>query len=213
MTIKTIKAATDIVGSLSKPSKMPTYSYGIGARHCIVGQILAKRNGSTCSDCYALKGSYRMYKNVAAAENKRFASLVNPKWVAAMSFLINKRCADIGYFRWHDSGDLQSVSHLRKIAAVCDNTPTVQHWLPTRETRILSDYAAQFGALPGNLTVRVSATMMDQKPGTAHSNTSTVHKDTSPHGTACIAPQQDGECRDCRACWDKTVSNVSYAQH
>lgn len=30
-----------------------------------------------------------------------------------------RRWNDMGYHRWHDSGDLQSVEHLRKIIEVC----------------------------------------------------------------------------------------------
>jgi hypothetical protein len=45
-------------------------------------------------------------------------------------------------------------------------------------------------------------------PGWA--NTSTV---VSGEGRTCPAPDQDNECKDCRACWDKSVPNVAYGKH
>jgi hypothetical protein len=40
-------------------------------------------------------------------------------------------------FRWHDAGDIQSVKHLLKIFKVCKLTPTVKHWMPTKEAQFL----------------------------------------------------------------------------
>jgi len=36
---------------------------------------------------------------------------------------------------------------------------------------------------------------------------------TDPSKATCPAPQQDNECKDCRACWDKKVKNVAYLAH
>ncbi len=66
-----------------------------------------------------------------------------------------------GFHRWHDSGDLQSVEHLEKIIEVCRRTPQIQHWLPTRELAILRACRER---IPANLTIRVSATMIDGLP-------------------------------------------------
>ena len=38
------------------------------------------------------------------------------------------------------------------------------------------------------------------------------HNNGDHFGTAA-APKQDGECGDCRACWDTNVKNVSYKEH
>ena len=48
-----------ITGTLSKPGKMPGFSYGIPAKECKTGSKLAKIKGSVCYNCYALKGMYR----------------------------------------------------------------------------------------------------------------------------------------------------------
>ena len=55
-------------------------------------------------------------------------SLDHPQWVQAMVVLIDKQ----PWFRWHDSGDIQSLEHLEKIFEVCRLTPETSHWLPTR---------------------------------------------------------------------------------
>src|SRR5690242_14227789 len=98
------------VGGLSNPSKMPGYGYSIPAKDCITGSKLRKVDGSTCSACYALKGRY-VFPNVLAAMERRLASLDKPDWAYVMGELINRKSKQ-PFFRWHDSGDLQSVKHL-----------------------------------------------------------------------------------------------------
>ena len=201
--------ALKITGSLSKPSKMPGWAYGLPAKECKTGGKLQKVKGSTCYGCYALKGCY-VFKVVQAAQYRRLKAIDDPRWVDAMATIINSKKSK--YFRWHDSGDLQSPAHLIKIFEVCKLTPDVQHWLPTREAWT-ADYQLQ---KPENLVIRFSMPMIDQPAGGSWLNTSTV---VSKKGAwykeknICPAPQQDNECKDCRACWDQSVKNVAYGQH
>jgi len=91
------------------------------------------------------------------------------------------------------------------------------HWLPTREYGIVKDYVSKHGKLPDNLIVRLSA-MYPDKPviipkslqGVKNIAMSNVHTSTSI-GSACEAPKQNGECKDCRKCWSSET--VSYAMH
>ena len=194
--------AWSLVGGLSKPSKMPGWAYGLPAKECKTGSKLVKIKGSTCHGCYALKGCY-VFKVVQAAQYKRLESINNPLWVGAMSLLINSKKSK--WFRWHDSGDIQSEEHLLKIFAVCKLTPDVKHWMPTREA-----WTKHFLPLcPANLIIRFSAPMVDQAAPASWPNTSSV----VTTGASCPAPQQNNECRDCRACWSKDVKNVAYGQH
>ena len=66
--------AWDLVGGLSKPSKMPGWAYGIPAKECKTGSKLRLVKGSTCYNCYALKGCY-VFKVVQNAQYKRLASV------------------------------------------------------------------------------------------------------------------------------------------
>ena len=208
---KTVKEALDFVGGLSSPSKMPCFSYGISAKLCQTGSQLVDVVGSTCSDCYALKGFYGDWnKNISNAHAKRLEAMQNPEWVSAMVFLITRK--DMDYFRWHDSGDLQSFQHLLNLVTIAEKCPDTSFWLPTREKKYVNQYQKAFGDFPANLIVRVSATMIDDHAGD-YENTSTVHQDKAPIGLACNAPNQEGKCMDCRACWDKGIKNISYAKH
>ena len=198
-------------GGLGAVSKMPGHSYGISAHECITGAKLAKIPGSTCFSCYALRNQYR-YPSVKTAHARRLASITGPHWVAGMVFLINR--AKEKYFRWHDSGDLQSADHLIKICAVAALTPRIKHWLPTRELGIVQAYIAKGGSVPPNLTIRVSATMVDGAATGRWPTTSTVHTESAKDGShVCPAPQQDNKCGKCRACWSRDVQNVSYHKH
>ena len=107
------KEAKIITGGLSKPSKMPGHAYNLPAWRCKTGVKLQAVKGSVCAGCYAMKGRYR-FKNVKDALQRRMDSLDHPQWVQAMVVLIDKQ----PWFRWHDSGDLQSLDHLNKIFEV-----------------------------------------------------------------------------------------------
>lgn len=202
----TMSLADSIAGSLGKPSKMPGLAYGISAKLCKVGAKLAKIEGSTCSNCYAMRDNYS-YPSVQKAHENRANGLSSISWKDAMIKKIGRSGTE--WFRWHDSGDLQSFGHLLDIVAIAEALPAVNFWIPTRELGLIKKYVAVFGAFPGNLCVRVSAAMIDGKPPAGFENTSTV----SSAGGTCPAPQQDGKCADCRACWNKSVANVAYKVH
>ena len=116
-----IKEAQAITHTLSKPGKMPGFAYSTPAHECKTGTKLRAVAGSVCANCYAYKrGRYR-FQNVIDAQYKRFRSLTHPKWVEAMAAQINSK--KVKYFRWHDSGDVQNLDHLRRIYEVCKLTP------------------------------------------------------------------------------------------
>ena len=195
------KEARKITGGLSAPSKMPGPSYNLPATQCITGSKLVKIPGSVCKGCYALKGRYN-FNNVRLALARRMESLQHPQWVYAMTVLIKGE----EVFRWHDSGDLQSVQHLMNIFAVCKATPETSHWLPTREAKFLP---LNTDSIPKNLIIRMSSHMIDQKPVKFWPWTSTV----STGSFTCPASKQGNECKSCRNCWSREVANVSYPKH
>ncbi len=210
-----ISEATAIAGTLSAPSKMPGYATSLSAKKCPMGSQLRNVPGSVCEGCYAMGGNYR-YPSVRTAHARRLAGLRDPRWIEAMVTLIGARVDGADpYFRWHDSGDLQGAWHLANICEVARQTPKVRHWLPTREKATVKAYLRAGGVIPGNLTVRLSAAMVDGKaPSTIGPLvTSTVHNAVTPIGYDCPARRQGNRCGDCRACWDRGVANVSYARH
>ena len=199
----TTKNNLQIVGGLSKPSKMPGWAYGLPAPECKTGSKLRDIPNSTCSGCYAMKGCY-VFPVVQAAQYRRLASIKSIEWVDAMAELINSKKSK--YFRWHDSGDVQDEEHLLKIFKVCELTPGTQHWMPTREAWVKK----HLQHCPKNLVIRFSMPMIDQPAAGSWPNTSTV---VSGEGRTCPAPDQNNECGNCRACWDPEVKNVAYGKH
>jgi len=195
------KEAKEITGGLSKPSKMPGPAYNLPAQACITGAKLVKIPGSVCNGCYALKGRYN-FRNVRLALARRLESLQHPQWVFAMTVLIKGE----EVFRWHDSGDLQSSWHLKRIFEVCNATPETRHWLPTREAKFLP---LNTDSIPKNLLIRMSSHRIDQKPVKFWPWTSTV----STGSFTCPASKQGNECKSCRNCWDRNIANVSYPKH
>lgn len=224
-TFKTKEIANKRIGGLSAPGKMPEGSFGISAHDCKTGSVLRQITGSTCSDCYALKGHYVMPATRKA--HARRLGLINEaladpekrkEWVGAFIKLMeNKK-----HFRWHDSGDIQSPEHLGLITEVARNTPETKHWLPTREEHMVNAYHKAGGTVPDNMIIRMSAAHQDTPPPKRFANTSTVHKMApAPQGSyVCPAKDQEGECNgakhggtNCRHCWDHGEKSISYPWH
>jgi hypothetical protein len=199
-----VKEAQKITGSMTRTSKMPGLSYSLPAWECQTGSKLRKIPGTPCHGCYALKGNYIRYPAIKKAQYYRLKSLTHDSWVMAMVAQIKRQ----KYFRWHDAGDIQSPEHLQKIFRVCELTPETQHWMPTREAQFLKDIDPD--TVPKNLIIRMSSHMVDQAPVTFWPWTSTV---TSGQDSTCPAPTQSGQCKDCRACWDRSTANVCYGKH
>ena len=197
------KEANIIVGGLSAPGKMPCPSINLPAVACVTGAKLAKIPGTTCHGCYALKGRYR-FKSVKDAMNRRLEALQDSRWVRAMVVLMKDR----KFFRWHDSGDIQSSWHLARILEVCKQTPDTKHWLPTRESRLLALMDPE--VIPKNLIIRLSATKVNGAAPTSWPWTSTV---TDRKDKTCPAPDQGGKCKSCRQCWNHDIKNITYAKH
>ena len=196
-----VKEAKQITGSMTRTSKMPGLSYSLPAWACQTGAKLRKVPGTPCFDCYAMKGNYIRYPAIKKAQYYRLDSLKRDSWIPAMVAQIKRQ----KWFRWHDAGDIQSVEHLRKIFEVCRLTPTKRHWMPTREAWIKD----HLNRAPSNLVIRLSGSKVDGPVPTCWPNTSTVVTKSA----SCPAPSQGGKCKECRACWTKSISNVSYGKH
>ena len=220
---KNLKQADTVHGGFSAPSKMPGWGYGLPSSKCKTGSKLKVVAGSVCFSCYAAddwdwvrQGKHHSnyaWRNVKAANARRFESLFNSMWVPAMIFSINRRSDK--FFRWHDSGDLQSIEHLKNICIICDNTKNTQHWLPTREYEIID--SVDFD-IPSNLCIRVSAHIVDKNAPARFDNTSSVIITTikeTHENVICPVSKKIGQksCGNCRSCWDRSVKNVSYIQH
>jgi hypothetical protein len=206
--------AIEITGGLGNPSKMPGLSYGLPAAECKTGSKLRKQSGTVCSNCYACKGMYR-FNNVQRAQYKRLDSIGNPLWVDAMVSLIGKQ----SFFRWHDSGDIQSIDHLARIVEVCKRTPGTKHWIPTKEIKLIKE-AVDLGMLDGvkNLVIRISAFKIDSPrlKGLNHPVVKTSRSITKNDGDkktrVCSAYKRGNVCGDCRACW-QGFTDIAYMMH
>jgi len=206
--MSTLAKLESVTGTLSKPSKMPCHSYSINPMNCKVGQKLAQIKGSTCNDCYACKGNYKRYSTtMEKAWNRREANLASKEWIDSMVELIEKKNKGNGYFRWHDSGDLQSTNHLNAIVEIANKLPHINFWLPTKEKKLINS----LDLVPDNLTIRLSAAMVDGPAPTTEHGTATVT--TQKASATCRSFETEGKCQDCRKCWNKEVKNIVYLWH
>lgn len=218
--MQTLKSAIEQAGKVSLGNgKMPGSTFAMSATKCKTGGKLAKIKNSTCSRCYAIKLE-KLRPSVHMGWLANYVKAVrliteNPdSWAQACAFQIDRAFQKSGepFHRWFDSGDLQSVAMLDAIARTARLTPHIKHWLPTREAKLVKEWAKS-NICPDNLIIRVSSTMIGDKP-TSAVWTSTVHRKGESHnGHACPASHQGNQCGTCRACWSDTVKNVSYPLH
>jgi hypothetical protein len=204
------KDAVAICGSLSEPSKMPGHAYSLPAKNCRIGSLLQQISNAVCSHCYALRGRY-VFPVVRKAMERRLASLSHPRWVEAITMLI-QRSGD-AYFRWHDSGDIQSLKHLENIISVARNLPKVKFWLPTREYQTVEAYRRLGERIPQNLCIRYSAHMVNGPPPLRYGlpvSTVSSSPQNAPRGAhECPAHKQGNKCGLCHACWSPQVKIVN----
>lgn len=229
--------AIEITGGLSRPSKMPGKAFSIPAARCITGSKLRSIPDSVCSVCYACKGRY-VFPTVQRALERRYQKLMavlqagidsDPwsEWLDAMQTLIGTD----RHFRFHDSGDLQSLCHIRLYATLANRLPNTLFWLHSKEVNMLARYQESLqrgeSVLALNLTIRISQHYLDHRGPTPRPKfgwcESAVwtrdylegYRHTGPHSWyhLCPAPQQGNSCGDCRACWDSKVPLVVYLKH
>ena len=207
----TKKQALAICGSLSKPGKMPGHGYSLPATQCRVGSLLRLIPGSVCAHCYALHGRY-VFPVVGRAMRKRLESISDPRWTDAIASLIAR--SGEKHFRWHDSGDIQGIEHLEKIAEVAQRLPSVKFWLPTREYYTVEAYRRAGGRIPPNLCIRYSAHKVDGPPplryGLPVATVSSKSRRPPRGAFRCPAPRHGNRCGPCRACWDRKVRIVDF---
>jgi hypothetical protein len=197
---------------LSKPSKMPCLSWSLQALETCAGSKDKEGNlVPACQGCYATDGNY-LFKNVKGVRAHNKQDWKRDSWADDMvKALDNSR-----YFRWFDSGDVYSVKLAEKILQIMEQTPWVNHWLPTRMHKFVKFKAvfARMEALP-NVVVRFSS---DSVIGETISgeNTSTIveyAEDGEVIGEVCEAYSREGKCGDCRQCWKKAVPVIVYPAH
>lgn len=209
---KGLDEAILITGGLSRTTKMPCPSYSLPAWTCITGSKLQEIEGTTCDQCYALRGNY-LTPNVQKAMVYRETRIDDPRWLGSMVFLIRDVYA-LKYFRWHDSGDLQSIEHLHKICKIATMCPETKFWLPTIEYDLVEKYFEQGNIRPENLTIRLSSIMIDgEQPVYLANQFGLCVSGVSRHEFTCPASQQDNKCNRCRKCWDAKEFCVIYKKH
>lgn len=221
----TVKRAESVIGgALGNAGKMPCRTYGLPAAECQVGSKLREEHGTVCAGdpargiagCYAYKrGQY--IGGTVVAQYRRLDTIASPEWIEAMVYLIGRQSPL--FFRWHDSGDVQSVEHLNAICEVARRLPDTKFWLPTQERGYVRQWRKLYGAIPVNLCIRISATKLGMFTGTYHNDpeltsSMVVVEGNAPEGTwSCPSRLQDNKCGDCRACWSRNVKTVAYHHH
>ena len=224
---------------------MPGPAFNTSTDFCQAGSRMRDEEGSVCRDCNVHYNKRYGSPTVQAAMQRRYDRMMSDPqgWGRAMASLIPQYAQMMmedktmmpldrdygsiddrhGYMRWHDSGDLQGPQHLALLADIARATPTVNHWLPTKEWGHVHDYIKAGGDIPENMIVRMSMPQVGQASKlpaalAAHPRikTSTVGRsqiDPNYSGYVCPASQSGSSgCVDeeCNACWRGDFDNIDY---
>ena len=207
---------------LSEVSKMPGKSWALNAGPPICPGALAADGKLTdvCEICYARRGRYRMpvVKEFRRKNLKHFLNTGREAWVEHMARLIRRE----DWFRWFDGGDIVNEEMARRIYEVCKATPTVRHWIPTKsyKFKLRRKWLIKMHKLP-NVCVRSSSDTIDgnwvnqtNHFGPVGCKTMVMREGVliPTNARICPAYKQDGECGECRMCWDKDDA-VVYPEH
>lgn len=200
---------------LSAASKMPCKSWSLPAWKTCPGARNADGSPvAACSTCYALQGRYT-FGAVEAVREHNLSDWQAPEWADAMVKAIGKS----KLFRWFDSGDIYSPQLASRILYVIRNTPNCRHWIPTRAYKDASilPILRKMQEEP-NCVVRFSSDSVTGETLENEPTSSTIIPDASDYVSGkgrvlCTAYKRKGKCGNCRACFDKRVSIVSYIQH
>ena len=141
----------------------------------------------------------------------------------------------VRYFRWHDSGDLFNAAYTVAVFQVCEATPAVLHWLPTRNVKLILALVRKGVKIPANLSVMVSihhggvfeqaqlravCALLTLQPkariGLSYVLPGTVGRSWLPdniaHGSfLCPASNakdpKERNCKGCRRCWAARIDS------
>ena len=189
---------------------MPCPSWSLAAIKTCPGSV--KSGGElvdACSKCYATKGFY----NMKPAKNLRIHNKQDWKtdgWVSEMvSYL-----GDYGRFRWFDSGDIYTIVLAKKILKVCELTPWVEHWIPTRSYKF-KKFMPIFNKLRAlsNVSIRFSSdSIKGEYTKGLHGSTIIPNEYFKTDAFICRANTRGHKCGPCRACWDKNIPVIAYIE-
>lgn len=201
-------------------------AWNIPAKYCKTGSRLIEVKGSVCGKCYARRGHYLIGRTTKSALEERYqAWLQQENWLEAMTYLI--RVLSREKFRWFDSGDIQDEYMLNQITEIARQTPDTKHWLPTHEHELVTEYVKQGYEIPENITVRLSARMINGERPTALAyelnsyqnvrgfiGTSGVleKEQWTESRDACPSSLQGNNCGTCEKCWSD-IQNIDYKRH
>jgi hypothetical protein len=195
---------------ISKTSKMPCKSWSLEAiATCPASKGEDGELVDACKGCYATTGFYLMRDAVNLRRYNK-EDWKREEWVSEMVYELRKQT----YFRWFDSGDVAWLKLAKKIYQVCEQTPHVRHWIPTRMYKFPKFKAIldKLNELP-NVRVRFSSDSIEGSFTKEHASTIIPYADSPIEAFICEAYSRGGKCGECRACWHKDVPMIAYVAH
>lgn len=171
--------------------------------------------------CYAKRGFFTMPTHLSKYAEQLSLLREDPGAYEAQLRLEVAKLPAGSVFRFHVSGDIDSVEHVGIIRRVVESRPEVEFYLYTRSYRVTAIRRAvekQLFQLP-NLHVWGSTdpTMPPAPKGWREARVFDTQEQARDGGFAVICPEQTGRkasCTDCGLCWHaKPTAQLAFITH
>jgi len=187
-------------------------------------KFYSSKKGSVCLKCYAKKGHFPRptVRNAHLRNLETYLSASSSEKIDYISSYINFN--KIKYFRNFSSGDFQSIQDIKDWTQIALKCPNTKFWISTRawnNKRTLPSLITL--SKLKNVCVRLSSNLIDDLdfPDSVRSTESftfaSVYKDqSSPASKGLLCGKTvKNSCKklNCRECWNKECTLVSYKQH
>jgi len=222
----TLTEAKRITGGISFPSKLAgtAAASSLHPGACITGRKLSEASDkNVCFKCFGKKGRFSFPSvqhslwhktEIVKRLNVNKHPLDYDRWIQAWVTLIRHYSMD--YFRHFMVGDVQSQNHHYALRAICTDTSSTQHWIPSLDWY---RFATPFDPPIKNAVIRYTAPKVNQKnqPRRPHGPKAIVvtNEDFVPSGyfkcPATFTARHTCKAHACTMCW--TDANIAYKEH
>ncbi len=175
---------------MNNPDHVCTYCYGkqVGIRLNMPTAIKSR------------KENYRIYRE----ENETF-------WKQLQGWILYNE-VKTNFFRYFVVGDIPDEHFLFNANEIAEMFPKIPFWIPTLKTGFLKRFLEkEEHELASNLIIRLSSPLVNEIDPIRFEWKSMTYTGKQPKGSyRCPSSDQDDECRDCWACWNKKVKLIAY---
>jgi hypothetical protein len=118
--------------------------------------------GKCLIDCYARGTMITLYDNTSFFQHKTLSYLLNEPEIYENQLIAEIKVKQAQFpkkkiqIRWNDSGDMFSEKFFKIVLNIVSKTPEVDHYIYTKEVRLIKQYMDEINPFPSNVIINFS---------------------------------------------------------